>query len=102
MNSLVLSGTPGKGGPSEPEESEKEEEASSLYKVWRSEPGKNVVIKGWALPQAAADRRRSVRGTFVGVLDACRCYRRLGFLGWKKKKKTKKALAGEEDTVPMG
>ena len=44
MNSLVLSGTPGKGGPSEPEES-KEEEVSSLCKDWRSKPGKNVVIK---------------------------------------------------------
>jgi hypothetical protein len=44
MNSLVLSGTPGKGGPSESEESE-EEEVSSLCKDWGSKPGKNVVIK---------------------------------------------------------
>ena len=44
MNSLVLSGTPGKWGPSEPEVSE-EEEVSSLCKDWMSKPGKNVVIK---------------------------------------------------------
>ena len=44
MNSLVLSGTPGKGGPSEPEEFE-EEEVSSLSKDWMSKLGKNVVIK---------------------------------------------------------
>ena len=44
MNSLVLLGTLGKGGPSELEESE-EEEVSSLCKDWMSKPGKNVVIK---------------------------------------------------------
>ena len=45
MNSLVLSGTPGKGGPSELEESE-EEEASSLCKDWRLKPSQSVVIEG--------------------------------------------------------
>ena len=78
MNSLVLSGTLGKEGPSEPEESE-EEEASSLCKDWRSEPSKNVVIKGQKegpYPQAAADRRRSVRRTFIRGLEARHCYRK--------------------------
>ena len=43
MNSLVLSGTPGKGGPSESEESE-EDEASLLCKDCRLESSKNMVI----------------------------------------------------------
>ena len=68
MYSLVLSGTPGKGGPSESEESE-EEEASSLCKDWRLEPSQNVVIgdkeekltpKGGGLPEGRQrDPRRS-------------------------------------------
>ena len=45
MYSLVLSGTPGKGGLSEPEEF-KEEEASSLCKDWRLELSQNLVIGG--------------------------------------------------------
>ena len=45
MNSLVLSGTPGKGGPSESEES-KEEVTSSLCKNWRLESSQNMVIGG--------------------------------------------------------
>ena len=43
MYSLVLSGTPGKRGPSESEESELEE-VSSLCKDWRLEPSQNMVI----------------------------------------------------------
>ena len=45
MYSLVPSGTPGQGDPSESEESE-EEEASSLCKDWRLELSQNLVIGG--------------------------------------------------------
>ena len=45
MNSLVLSGTLGKGGPSESEESEGGG-ASLLCKDWRLELSQNLVIGG--------------------------------------------------------
>jgi len=36
----------------------------------------NRRLKGWSLPQTAADHRRSVRRTFIGALDARHCYRK--------------------------
>ena len=79
MYSLVSSGTLGKGGPSESEESE-EGGASSLHKVGEIEDQNQMILgssgKGRKiLLPAAADSRRIVGAAFAGALDAGHCYR---------------------------
>ena len=81
MYSLVLSGTPGKGGPSELEEPE---EALSLYRKGaekleievEQKHGNLKTEEKRGLLHAATDRRRGIRGTLIGALGARHCYRK--------------------------
>jgi hypothetical protein len=82
MNSLVLLGTPGKGGPSEPEETE-EEEASSLCQDWKSEPSENVVIgdkRRELTPSAGGSPAERQRDLHRGALCPPLLQENLGFL----------------------
>ena len=81
MYSLLLSGTPGKGGPYELEEPE---EASSLYRkeaekleieVEQNHGNPKTELRGGLL-HTATDRRRGIGGTLIGVLGARHCYRK--------------------------
>ena len=80
MYSLVLSGTPGKGGPSELEEPE---EASSLHgkeaKELKIEVGQKHDNPRWkrgTYSKRWRDRRWGIRRALIRTLEARHCYRR--------------------------